>query len=133
MNQLLCGKEAAIAQLEGKNIQLRGGAHPEWKNVDGCVIQHFRDNSFEFRLGPETIKLNGFEVKKPFVKKHESDIDENEIVYLINLATYEGFEKRRFSDVLMHSKFWIEESDIRSVVNSLGLCLEGLGHDDLPF
>lgn len=58
------------ALLEGKKVQRKHAnerATNAWIDVNlrGHDLNKFKDESFKFRLAPETIILNGFEIPKP--------------------------------------------------------------------
>ena len=70
MSKLLTGKEALIALANGEDVECRAYEH-NWINVDNKhhPLSLFFDDSFQFRLKPKTITLNGIEVPAPFEPK----------------------------------------------------------------
>ncbi len=67
---LISGKEALIALANGEEVECRA-YEKNWINAGNYnhCLGLFFDESFEFRLKPKTITLNGIEVPAPFEPK----------------------------------------------------------------
>ena len=70
MTNLISGKEALIALANGKEVECRAYEN-KWINIDNKQhpLSLFFDDSFQFRLKPRTITINGIEVSAPFKPK----------------------------------------------------------------
>lgn len=65
--KLISGKEALIALANGEEVELRVNEVQNWKTAENCVIGHFLQDSFKFRLKPKTILINGNECPAPIL------------------------------------------------------------------
>ncbi len=66
MSELISGKEALIALANGEEVECRA-YEKNWINANNRFhpLNLFFDDSFQFRLKPRTITLNGIEVPAP--------------------------------------------------------------------
>ncbi len=119
--KLISGKEALIALANGEDVQLKVNGDQDWKTAENCVVGHFLQDSFEFRLAPRTITINGIEVPAPFEPK-QSDWDELAIYFLQPQAT-QGWECELwceyFDTDLIQFGAWRTEEEIKQVVAAL--------------
>lgn len=114
-NEILSGKQALIALANGEEVQLRQSENHDWKSSDDCVAYHFKNNSFEFRVKPRTIKINEIIVPAPFQPKFGDDY------YYILPTNDSGFSSNIWADEPHDravAKFgtWHTEDEIKQVV-----------------
>lgn len=118
----ISGKEALIALANGKEVELRGGAHYDWKSASNCVVEHFLQESFEFRIKPRTINLNGIEVPAPFEPKP------SDIFYYISDEHDSGFSHSTVFCEIKKDRWigvWRTEEEIKQVVDTLRKVIKG--------
>ena len=116
-NEILSGKDALIALANGEDVQLRQTENHEWESADGCIAHHFKKNSFEFRVKPRVIKINGFDVPAPFNPNFGEDY------FWINPSSKEGFscdiwaneESDQYASTF---GVWRTENEIKQVVTA---------------
>ena len=74
MSELISGKEALIALANGEEVECRA-YEKNWINANNNhhPLSLFFDDSFQFRLKPRTITINGIEVPAPFEPKEGDD------------------------------------------------------------
>lgn len=114
--ELISGKEALIALANGEEVELRGGAHYDWKSASNCVVEHFLQESFEFRLKPRTISINGIEVP---ASAEDKDCHHQGVWILNSLEPKEyGCVVLDITDELPRY-WWRTEEEIRQVVDAL--------------
>ena len=116
-SKLISGKDALIALANGEDVECRAYEH-NWINVDNKhhPLSLFFDDSFQFRLKPRTITINGIEVPAPFKPKLD------DVVYYLTTTKNEGYTWGHFhpSDAQM-TQFgaWRTEEEIKQVVEAL--------------
>lgn len=117
MSELISGKEALIAIANGQEVECRA-YEKNWINANNKhhPLSLFFDDSFQFRLKPRTITLNGIEVPAPFEPKLD------DVLYYLTTTKNEGYTWGHFhpSDAQM-TQFgaWRKESEIKQVVAAL--------------
>jgi len=115
--KLISGKEALIALGNGEDVQLKVNGDQDWKTAENCVVGHFLQDSFEFRLAPRTITINGIEVPAPF----EPKVGEK-YFYLAHTNTgYESdiYEPTNIDECQVQFGAWRTEEEIKQVVAAL--------------
>ena len=124
-SKLISGKDALIALANGEDVECRAYEH-NWINVDNKhhPLSLFFDDSFQFRLKPRTITLNGIEVPAPFKPK------EGEKAYRLAPAIACGYTEFYFGENENEWQFgaWRTEEEIKQVVAALRRALGG-NHD----
>ena len=115
MSKLISGKEALIALANGGEVECRA-YEKNWINVNNKhhPLNLFFDDSFQFRLKPRTITINGIEVPAPFEPK---DGDE---VWCI--SDDHGYGYCMYDWQINHSVVigaWRTEDEIKQVVSAL--------------
>ncbi|QHJ79183.1 MAG: hypothetical protein [Caudoviricetes sp.] len=112
---LISGADALRALADGKEVELKGGAHYEWKSASGCVASHFLANSFEFRIKPRTIKLE-IEIPTPFEPKV------GEIFWHLYPESENGYDYDIYGDESTNTwaslGAWRTKEDIKQVVTA---------------
>ena len=63
MSELISGKEALIALANGEEVEFYHNSCWSWVG-EMIIIKHFVDDSFQFRLKPRTITINGVELNQ---------------------------------------------------------------------
>ena len=122
--KLIGGKEALIALANGEDVECRAYEH-NWINVDNKhhPLSLFFDDSFQFRLKPHTITINGIKVPAPFEPK------EGDKTYYLTDGMTEGY---RDGEHLEHFEYhfgaWRTEEEIKQVVAALRQIF-GASHD----
>jgi len=115
MSEFISGKEALIALANGEEVELRIDDNYEWKNAENCVIGHFLQDSFEFRIKPKTFKLNGVEVPAC-----GSDYRPHTFMFVLN-----SLEPCEYSKIILDESdeipayWWRTEEEIKQVVAAL--------------
>ena len=117
MSELISGKEALIALANGEEVEFYHNNCWSWVG-EMIIIKHFVDDSFQFRLKPRTITINGVEVPAPFKPKI------GEYVYFISSDEVKGYAETTLVDTEMNWGFvqfgaWRTESEIKQVVEAL--------------
>lgn len=67
MSELISGKEALIAFLDGKEVEFKDVTNTWHKAHGGLTLDSV--GRYQFRLKPRTITINGIEVPAPFEPK----------------------------------------------------------------
>lgn len=120
MSELISGKEALIALANGKEVECRA-YEKNWINANNKhhTLSLFFDVSFQFRLKPRTITLNGIEVPAPFEPKLGEKYwiietsDKNSYSYI------SSFENDEQDKSLTNLGAWRTEEEIKQVVAAL--------------
>ena len=119
MSKLISGKEAAIAWLDGLEIQVRH-LEKKWDDFSPYYygLEVFKSESHSFRLKPRTITINGIEVPAPFEPKV------GEYVYFISSDEIKGYAETTLENTPMNWGFvqfgaWRSEEEIKQVVAAL--------------
>ena len=117
MSKLISGKEALIALANGKEVECRAYGK-NWINANNKhhPLSLFFDDSFQFRLKPRTITINGIEVPVPFEPK------DGDMVWCLNELSEKGYEARTAydsDDFTAHIAYWRTEDEIKQVVSAL--------------
>ena len=92
MSELISGKEALIALLSGKEVQMLYDEE-NWDEIESWEfwkITDFTNMNYKFRLKPHTITINGIEVPAP-EKNDDPDLELLEYdqdYWLVDLANY---------------------------------------------
>ena len=125
MSELISGKEALIALVNGEAVEYWSENHPSsqkrWttiKSLDEYRLSYFLDEKtkFEFRLKPRTISINGIEVPAPAGDK---DYHHQGIWILNSLEPKEyGYVVLDITDELPRY-WWKSEEEIKQVVAAL--------------
>ena len=128
MSELISGKEALIALANGEDVECRAYEH-NWINVDNKhhPLSLFFDDSFQFRLKPRTITINGIEVPAPFEPK------EGETYWCFSTQTVIGYGRNVYESERADRRFinmgaWRTEEEIKQVVAALRQIFGG-SHD----
>lgn len=126
-SKLISGKEALIALANGEEVECRAYEH-NWINVDNKhhPLSLFFDDSFQFRLKPRTITINGIEVPAPFEPK------EGDFYWHISPEYMIGYAGSMYNDgnVDTWQQFgaWRTQEEIKQVVAALRQVFGG-SHD----
>ena len=118
MSKLISGKEALIALANGEEVECRA-YEKNWINANNKhhPLSLFFDDSFQFRLKPRTITINGIEVPAPFKPKEDC------IVYIIDdskTCNYRHYDYEfGAEDESNWIGIWRTEDEIKQVVASL--------------
>ena len=128
MSELISGKEALIALLSGKEVQMLYDEE-NWDEIESWEfwkITDFTNMNYKFRLKPHTITINGIEVPAPFEPKLD------DVVYYLTTTKNEGYTWGHFhpSDAQM-TQFgaWRTKEEIKQVVAALRQVFGG-SHDN---
>ena len=124
MSELIPGKEALIALLSGKEVQMlydneNWDLIEDWKSWDVKTFLTNDDYGYKFRLKPRTITINGIEVPAPFEPKV------GDTCFIVDTEQDEGFYRFTFSENSgVHKNYiylgaWRTEEEIRQVVAAL--------------
>ena len=116
MSKLISGKEALIALANGEEVECRA-YEKNWINANNKhhYLSLFFDDSFQFRLKPHTITINGIEVPAPFEPKEGDDCR----CYYINTAVKHGFDWYHSTHHESNRVAWRTEEEIKQVVSAL--------------
>ena len=134
MSELISGKEALIALVNGEAVEYWSENHPSsqkrWttiKSLDEYRLSYFLDEKtkFEFRLKPRTISINGIEV--PCCGENYK---EGEEVYVLDDCCDErGYIEYSVSghnfEGLLPKLWWRTEEEIKQVVSALRFVFKG--------
>ena len=130
-SKLISGKEAKLAWANGQDVQIKPKALSEtWEDLSG---RHFLDIfeqviSYEFRLKPRTITINGIEVPAPFKPKV------GEGYFYLNAKYKDGYSKTMREPLCnqdnknIENGAWRTEEEIKQVVAALRQIFGG-SHD----
>ena len=121
MSELISGKEALIALANGEEVEFYHNNCWSWVG-EMIIIKHFVDDSFQFRLKPRTITINGIEVPAPFEPKEFEDC------YMLSDLREHGYTKTSWK----YSKSvpaWRTKEEIKQVVATLRQVFGG-SHDN---
>ena len=114
MSELIRGKEALIALANGEEVEFYHNNCWSWVG-EMIIIKHFVDDSFQFRIKPRTITINGIEVPAPFKPKVGDEVwflnDDSERGYACS-AEYD-------KDIKSYFGWWHTEGEIEQVVAAL--------------
>ena len=127
MSKLISGKEALIALANGEEVEYESSSKLGlWRSVKSTKFDYSEildskssqsDVTFQFRLKPRTITINGIEVPAPFEPK------EGEEYFLLYPSNKEGYGINYFSgdEDIMWMQFgaWRTEDEIKQVVSAL--------------
>ena len=112
MSNLISGKEALIALANGEEVEFYHNNCWSWVG-EMIIIKHFVDDSFQFRIKPRTITLNGVEVPAPFKPK------KGENYWSIDSNNCDGYSwVAKLSHELQFGA-WRTEEEIKQVVEAL--------------
>lgn len=116
MSELISGKEALIALANGEEVECRA-LQKNWVNAKSDLhpLGLFFDKSFEFRLKPSTITINGIEVPAPFEPKEGERFYYFSDEYTTGYASSDGLGF--YGD--MSLGVWRTEEEIKQVVAAL--------------
>lgn len=116
MSELISGKEALLALLNGEDVLIKS---LHWDNFDDLTtdftLNVFFMDEYEFKLKPRTITLNGIEV--PACGK---DYKHNTYMFVLN-----SLETSEYSKVILDESdevpayWWRTEEEIKQVVDAL--------------
>lgn len=114
---LISGKEALIALVNGEGVEARGngGVWMELSTVKWSVHEILCGDC-DFRLKPRTITINNIEVPAPFKPK------EGDMVWFLNELHKNGYEARTaydLDDLIVNIALWRTEDEIKQVVEAL--------------
>ena len=122
MSELISGKDALIALANGEEVQCRA-YEKNWINANNKhhTLSLFFDCSFQFRLKPRTITINGIEVPAPFEPKHGDDI------WFLNPDYGCGYADGDYDPAESVIQFgaWRTEEEIKQVVSALRSVFKG--------
>ena len=117
MSKLISGKEALIALANGKEVECRA-YEKNWINANNKhhYLSLFFDDSFQFRLEPRTITINGIEAPTPF----NGQLAHKQYAYVLSTAHPKGYDDIKFYDGNVQPLFcWTDEGEIKQVVSAL--------------
>ena len=117
MSKLISGKEALIALANGEKVECRA-YEKNWINANNKhhPLSLFFDDSFQFRLKPRTITINGVEVPAPF----NGELSHKQYAYVLNTASPDGYGHIKFYEGNAKPlACWICEDEIKQVVAAL--------------
>ena len=117
MSKLISGKEALIALANGEEVERRA-YEKDWINANNKhnPLRLFFDDSFQFRLKPRTITINGIEVPAPF----NGQLAHKQYAYILSTAHPKGYDDIKFYDGNVQPLFcWTDEDEIKQVVSAL--------------
>ena len=113
MSELSSGKDALIALANGQEVECRA-YEKNW--VDAGNKHHplslFFDDSFQFRLKPRTITINGVEVPAPFEPK------DGESFWYMHSHAKCGYSHSNHLGIAYFGA-WRTEEEIKQVVEAL--------------
>ena len=118
MSELISGKEALIAICDGIDVEHRMvgvsefGDNPKTKYL---LLDNFLNGSFEFRLKPRTITINGIEVPAPFEPKEGDDFR----VYYLHGLHERGYDWMHSTHYREFHLVWRTEAEIKQVIAAL--------------
>ncbi len=124
--KLISGKEALIALANGEEVQCRA-YEKNWINANNKhhTLSLFFDDSFQFRLKPRTISINGIEVPACGV-----DYKPHTFMFVLN-----SLEPCEYSKIMLDESdeippyWWSTEDEIKQVVAALRQVFGG-SHDN---
>ena len=117
MSKLISGKEALIALANGEEVECRA-YEKNWINANNKhhPLSLFFDDSFQFRLKPRTITINGIEVPVSF----NGELGHKQYAYVLNTAIPDGYSHIKFYEGNAKPlACWICEDEIKQVVSAL--------------
>ena len=117
MSKLISGKEALIALANGEKAECRA-YEKNWINANNKhhPLSLFFDDSFQFRLKPRIITINGIEVPAPF----NGQLAHKQYAYVLSTAHPKGYDDIKFYDGNVQPLFcWTDEDEIKQVVAAL--------------
>ena len=117
MSKLISGKEALIALANGEEVECRA-YEKNWINANNKHhhLSLFFDDSFQFRLKPRTITINGIEAPTPF----NGQLAHKQYAYILSTAHPKGYDDIKFYDGNVQPLFcWTDEDEIKQVVAAL--------------
>ena len=126
--KLINGKEALIALVNGEEVECRA-YEKNWINANNKhhTLSLFFDISFQFRLKPRTITINGIEVPAPFKPTEDC------LTFIIDDGKTDGWKAYGYEvDGDATSQFlglWRTEEEIKQVVAALRQVFGG-DHDN---
>ncbi|WP_421427892.1 hypothetical protein ACOL7R_04075 [Acinetobacter pittii] len=116
---LISGRDAWLTSFDGEHVQYRvRSSNDEWDsfNPQDWLIEDLKSNAYEFRLKPQTIKVE-LELPKPF------EPQEDGYVYIIDDNQVSGYRKYYFvvegDNELDFIGVWRTEDEIKQVVEQL--------------
>ena len=120
--KLISGKEALIALANGEEVECRA-YEKNWINANNKhhTLSLFFDISFQFRLKPRTITINGIEVPAPFEPKEGEDCR----CYYISTTFKHGFDWYHSTHHESNKSAWRTEEEIKQVVSALRSVFKG--------
>lgn len=116
MSELISGKEAKLAWVNGEKVEYYKKDRDDWFEVRGNTYVSVFDIMDKFRLKPKTITLNGIEVPAPFEPKH------GEIFWHLDvreICSYNYKQEWSDSDEYLQLGAWRTEDEIKQVVAAL--------------
>ena len=117
MSKLISGKGALIALANGEGVECRAYGK-NWINANNKhhPLSLFFDDSFQFRLKPRTITINGIEVPASF----NGQLAHKQYAYVLSTAHPKGYDGIKFYDGNVQPLFcWTDEDEIKQVVSAL--------------
>ena len=127
MSELISGKEAFNAALDGKGVlwrHINNDLWLEWSKNTAWCIEALECNSYQFKLKPKTITINGIEVPAPFEPKIDDGFwhisTENDGGY-----AWQHFENRGVDYQYIQFGTWRTEDEIKQVVSALRSIFKG--------
>ena len=113
MNNLISGKEALIALVNGEEVEFF--YRDVWDSIgEMIVIDHFMSDKFKFRIKPRTITLNGIEVPAPF----EPKVGEK-YWFIADYSSYGYSDTQEGTGIDSSIGKWKSEDEIKKVVAAL--------------
>ena len=111
MSELISGKDALIALVNGEEVEF--SATEKWHSLkySNVHVKYILNDSYEFRLKPRTITINGIEVPAPFKPKAGE-----QAFYITAFGNYNALV---FDWQLNNFGYWRTEEEIKQVVAAL--------------
>lgn len=118
MSELISGKEALIALVNGEEVEYKEDGCSDWNyDIENLVLSWIKHDHYQFRIKPRTITLNSIEVPAPFEPKG------GEWFYFIAADSEYGYSSRKLHDdtheYLTQIGAWHTEDEIKQVVAAL--------------
>lgn len=114
MSGLISGTKAKLAWAKGEQLQVAHITMKDWDELtDNYMLSVFDNDSYIFRIKPQTITINGIEVPVPFKPKN------SESVWVVDSATPLGYRNVFHHSDHVHFACWRTEDEIKQVVAAL--------------
>ena len=114
MSELISGKEAKLAWINGEQLQVVHVTHKVWEDLnDKHPLDVFTSNKYIFRLKPRTT-INGIEVPAPFEPKVG-----DEYWFIADYTSHGYSDTQEGTGINSSIGKWKSEEEIKQVVAAL--------------